>query len=85
MTWLETHAYIAAWLSPTITLVGLVIQNIRPDRQIEWNRTMLYVAFLTCLAAIFTPGIEGGVRIFAQSTFTVLLIFIYWDMPSRRQ
>jgi uncharacterized membrane protein len=84
MSWLQTHAYIAAWLSPTITLIGLIIQNAKPDRPIDWHRTMLFVAFLTCLAAIFTPGIDGTVRIFAESTFTILLFAIYWDMPSRR-
>jgi len=85
MNWLETHAYLAVWLSPTITLIGIIIQNGRPDRQIDWHRTMLYVAFLTCLAAIFTPGIDSTARIFAQSTFMVLLFAIWWDMPIRRQ
>lgn len=64
MGWLKDHVFIAAWCSPIITLVGLIVRNtIRPAERVNWSMIILYVAFLTCLAAFLTPGLELGTHI----------------------
>jgi hypothetical protein len=74
MKWLETHAYIAVWLSPALTLIGIIVQNsIGKFAPIAWHRVMLYIAFLTCLAAALTPQFELPIRYFAGFSFSMLL------------
>ncbi len=66
MGWLKDHVFIAAWCSPIIALVGLIIRNtIRPTERVNWSMIMLYVAFLTCLAAALTPSLDIGTRTIA--------------------
>jgi hypothetical protein len=60
MTWFQSHVYVAAWASPLITLVGLLIRNtIKPAEKVNLSMIVIYAAFLTCLAAVLTPGIDG--------------------------
>ena len=56
MHWLSSNAYIAAWLSPLIALIGLIIQNNRQntDHQVDWSRIIFYVSFLTFIAVEIT-------------------------------
>ncbi len=64
--WLKEHVYIAAWLSPLVALLGMVIKNVRTGTtDTQWSMVMIYVAFLTCLAAVFTPVIDDAARFFA--------------------
>jgi hypothetical protein len=64
MEWLRTHAFIAAWCSPSLTLIGLITRNIiRPVERVNWSMIILYVAFLTCLAANLTPGIDPATHL----------------------
>jgi hypothetical protein len=82
MKWLETHVFIAAWLAPIITLIGIIVQNnVGRATRIPWEKIMLYVAFLTCLAAALTTTIEPQVRIWAGVSFSFLLGYF---MMSRR-
>ena len=74
MGWLKDHVFIAAWCSPTITLVSLVVRNtIRPAEKVNWSMIILYVAFLTCLAAVLTPGVDpfGRGTAMAVGVFTL--------------
>jgi LytS/YehU family sensor histidine kinase len=67
MNWLKDHVFIAAWCSPSIALVALIIRNtLRPSERVNWSMIMLYVAFLTCLAAVLTPGIDMNTRVIAS-------------------
>ena len=60
MGWLKDHVYIAAWCSPMLTLITLVVRNtIRPADKVNWSMIMLYVAFLTSFAVLVTPGVDG--------------------------
>jgi hypothetical protein len=74
MNWLVTHVYIAAWASPIIALIGLLIRN-RPTsaHPVPWPQVMIYTAFLTCLAAVITPGIDNYVRFFAGFNVSFML------------
>jgi hypothetical protein len=82
MTWLEAHVFIAAWLAPVITLTGIILQNsMGKAAPIAWPKVMLYVAFLTCLAATLTPGIELPIRYWTGFSFSLLLGYF---MMSRR-
>jgi hypothetical protein len=67
MGWLEAHAYLAAWLSPLVTLIGIIAQNKSGKTEpIAWPTIMIYIAFLTCLAAVFTPQFDLPTRFFAS-------------------
>jgi hypothetical protein len=77
MNWLKEHIYIAAWISPLVALLGMVIQNARPNAaHISWSMVMIYVAFLTCMAVVFTPIVDDSARVFAGVCFAGLSIFI---------
>jgi hypothetical protein len=66
--------YLAAWLSPLIALVGLLIRNAPANpHRISWTRVVVYISFLTCLAAVLTPGFDLPARTFAGFTVSLLL------------
>ncbi len=66
LDWLEKHAFIAAWLSALFAMVTLFIHNlVRPADKVNWSMIMTYVAFLSSVAIMVTPGLEPGVRGFA--------------------
>src|ERR1039458_9780193 len=67
MDWLKNNAYIAGWLSPAIALIGMLIRGGGKSGEIDWARMMLFIGFLTCLAAAFTPAVGDGARFFAGS------------------
>lgn len=75
MNWLKDHVYIAAWISPA--LIGMIIGNTRTGvPHARWSLTMIYVAFLTCMAVVFTPILEAETRIFGGACFCLLGVFI---------
>ena len=77
LNWLSTHAYIAAWVSPLLALIGLMIQNARPAAtHVSWSMVMVYVAFLTCMAVVFTPIVDDFARFFAGACFVFLGVFV---------
>jgi hypothetical protein len=77
VNWFETHAYVAAWASPTITLIGALIRKPKSGSgEIDWAAMMHYVGFLTCLAAAFTPSFGSTTRSMAASGAFVLLVGI---------
>jgi hypothetical protein len=82
MIWLKENAYLAAWLSPVITLIGIVIQNSRVGvtAKVNWSKAMIYVGFLTSLAVTITPGAEWGpIRIGVTSVGGLCLGWILID------
>lgn len=82
MEWFKTHIFIAAWASPMIALIGLLIKKPVPGAPINWSRVMIYVGFLTALAAIVTPGIEPAARVsmnlLASTSFGYLIVDSAW-------
>jgi hypothetical protein len=83
MEWLKQNVWIAAWASPSITLVGLIIRNtIRPTDKVNWSMIVIYVAFLTCLAAMLTPGVDYSIRVMAgivgSSAFGLISVDAIW-------
>jgi len=82
MEWFKTHIFIAAWASPTIALIGLLIKKSVPGELINWSRVMIYVGFLTALAVIVTPGIEPAARVsmngLAAIAFGYLIVDSAW-------
>jgi hypothetical protein len=75
MDWMRQYSYIAAWLSPVIALVGMLIRGGAKGSSIDWARMMLYIGFLTCLAAVFTPVLENASRVFAGFVVGAVSIF----------
>jgi len=75
MDWLKDHAFVAAWISPAVALVGMLIRGAGKTGEIDWARMMLFIGFLTCLAATFTPTLEDGARQFAGGIAFVLAGF----------
>jgi hypothetical protein len=77
MNWLKDHVYVAGWLSPTIALIGMILRNITINAPpTRWSLVMIYVAFLTCMAAVFTPALEPEARFFAGFCFAGFGFFI---------
>ena len=75
--WFKDNVYLAAWVSPLIALVGLLIRNgpSNPYR-IAWSRVMVYVVFLSCLAAALTPALDLPTRFFAGTTMSFILGYL---------
>jgi hypothetical protein len=84
MDWFRQNAFIAAWFSPLVALIGLMIRGGEKSGEMDWARAMLYVAFLTCLAATFTPALEPGARFFAGFAVSILAGFFMADIVARR-
>jgi hypothetical protein len=85
MNWLKSHAYIAVWLSPIATIIGFLIQSaIKPAERVNWSMVMVYVAFLTCLAVMVTPGVEPQIRWIVGSVGGMAFGFILVDAARSR-
>jgi hypothetical protein len=82
MDWLKDHAFIAGWLSPIIALIGMLIRGEGKSGEIGWERMMLYIAFLSCVAAVFTPTLESGARFFAGIVMAVGGIFFMYQVEA---
>jgi hypothetical protein len=50
---------------------------------VDWGRAMLYVAYLTCLAALLSPIIDTTARVFSGAIFLGLTIFFAVDVAAR--
>jgi uncharacterized membrane protein len=85
MSWLADHAYIAAWLSPIITLVGIIVSSTINARTPDWSRLMIYVGFLTALAVLFTSSMDDAARWAAFLLLIPLTVFIIWDAVVRAE
>lgn len=64
--WLKNHVFIAAWISPTIALVGLILKKSDPINPVNWSKIMIYVGFLTALAIVVTPGLTADAMSMAK-------------------
>lgn len=84
MKWLETHVYLAAWLSLLVTLVSMFIQNVKTNFQnIDWSRSLLYIAFLTVLAVSISPVFDDKARVSAGALVLPLICFLIIDRKPR--
>lgn len=82
MHWLETHEYLAAWLALPVAIIAILFQNVpRKFEHFDWSRTLLYLAFLTSLAVVFTPTFDSA----ARSTASMLLFGIMGFMVVDRK
>jgi hypothetical protein len=82
--WFKTHVFIAAWASPVIALVAMILKKPSGTQPLNWSRMVIYVAFLTALAALLTPGLDGIAR---GAMFGLIMIGFGWlmtDAGSRR-
>lgn len=84
MNWLETHVWLAAWLALPVGIVTTLIQSTKSGfRELDWSRSLLYLAFLTTLAVAFTPTFNSSTRNFARDTLCVLIGFLIVDRARR--
>lgn len=82
--WLIDNAFLAAWLSPLIALVGICIQNSVPSLpKVDWSRVVLYMIILTALAVAFTPKMDSSATAFGRYVVGIGMVWIYWDLPRR--
>ncbi|MGZ7101914.1 MAG: hypothetical protein ACXVJ1_07765 [Candidatus Angelobacter sp.] len=85
MNWLQSHAYIATWLGPMVAILVFLIRGFKTDfKETDWSRTLLNIAFLTCLAVAFTPAFDSIARTIAQTTLPLLIIFLIVDRIPRQ-
>lgn len=76
LDWLKQNSFLAGWLSPAIALTGMMIRGGgTKGNTLDWARMMLYICFLTCLAAVFTPAIGDSSRLFAGCGVVSLSIY----------
>jgi hypothetical protein len=74
--WLRENAYLAVWISPAVALVGMLIRGSgKGGGEIDWARMMLYIGFLTCLAAVFTPAFGDEAWVFGGFVASGLAIY----------
>jgi hypothetical protein len=86
MHWLETHAWLAAWLALPVAIVVGVIQTVRGGvNQLDWPRALIYLAFLTSLAVMFTPTFDQTARDFARYIVSFTIVVLIWDMKPRKK
>jgi hypothetical protein len=84
MNWLRDYSFLAAWLAPVIAIVVAIFQNRHKGfAEVDWSRLLLYFAFLTSLAVMFTPIIDQGVRSVASGLVYALLGFLIVDRKQR--
>jgi hypothetical protein len=67
LDWLKSHVFIAAWSSPIITLIALIRKKSDPTNPLDWGAVVLYVGFLSALAAVVTPGIDSNARMVMET------------------
>jgi hypothetical protein len=62
----------------------MIAKSNKGEVSTDWSRFMIYVGFLTCLAAVLTPVIDDGARLFAGSLMVPLVSYIIWHAASRK-
>ena len=61
-------------------VIVAIFQSYGTDKtKIHLSRVAVYMAFLACIAAVFTPTIDDGGRMFAGVMSVFLLVFIALD------
>jgi len=80
LDWLKQYAYVAAWLAPLVALIGMMVRGVGKEGEVAWAKMMLYIGFLSSLAATFTPALENGARVFAGSISMGLAIFFMCEV-----
>ena len=84
MHWLATNVWLAGWLSLLVAIVSLFMQNIRSKfEQIDWSRSLLYIAFLTGLATAITPIFDEKARAEGAFLVSTLIWFLIIDRKPR--
>jgi uncharacterized membrane protein len=72
MEWLRMHVFLVAWITPIVTLIGMILKRQPQGTPINWANVVLYVGFLSGIAMLVTPGVSP----FAQGFAVVLVITI---------
>lgn len=85
MNWLESHVWLAAWLALPVAIIVGLIQNVKTKfEQVNWSRSLLYLAFLTALAVAFTPTFDESARSEARYIIAVGIGVLIVDMGRKR-
>jgi hypothetical protein len=79
MEWLKSHAFLATWLSPVIAVAIAVLRNKQTGGSIDVRRMVVYIAFLTALAVVFTPGFEPDAKLTARTIALLGFGFLVGD------
>ena len=84
LNWLKNYAFLAAWLSPLIALIGMMFRTPRSaGGSVDWSRIMMYVTVLTCLAVAISPGFDEGTKLFVRGLVYFGIGFILVDRKPR--
>lgn len=63
MEWFKAHVFIAAWCSPIITLIGLLVKKQPQGAPMNWPHAIFYVGFLSGLAILVIDPLSRGVAV----------------------
>lgn len=84
LNWLKENAYLAAWLALPVAIVVGLVQNSRTDfKELDWPRSLMYIAFLTALPVVFTPTFDETARSSARNIVFALLGVLIVDRRRR--
>jgi hypothetical protein len=82
--WLKEYGFLAGWLTLPLSVVLFLAQNSKSHfRNIDWSRSLIYLAFSIALGMAFTPGIDEHVRLFAQMVAFSGMMFLIVDRKPR--
>jgi len=84
MDWLKAHVFIAAWASPIIALIGMLIKKSPDGTPLNWSKMMIYVGFLTGLAVVVTPGVDPIARSYMSGLVSIGFGYLIVDSAWRR-
>jgi len=67
MHWLRENAFLAAWIALPVAIgMGIYQNRLKTFREMDWPRFLMYITFLSCLAAALTPYFDSEGRSFAR-------------------
>jgi hypothetical protein len=84
MNWLRDHAFLATWLALPVAIISIFVQNIPTKfKDLDWSRSLIYIAFTICLGVSFTPSFDENARSLARQLSIWGFIFLVIDRIPR--
>lgn len=71
--WLKSHVFIAAWASPIIALLGIMLRGTMKGSEVDWSKAVFNIAILSLIAIEVTPGVDSTVRWSFMGLLAVML------------
>lgn len=82
MNWLEQHAYLAPWLTPTVALLIAYWQHRTKPNEFDWRIFTIYLAFFGLTGVVLSPDSVFSIETKNKIDLVWFLSFfaILWDI-----